>query len=1120
MPKPKEVYDHPEQFWDFLTSSNDGAFEGQFFDRKEAGQQRPDGTISAAQLSNVRECIQACISAFANENREGGLLVLGISSEGKVKGIKHISEDQLNNLLNINNLLLHQEATAKTIHCQDEDGRPDEICLIFVPYTERQICESLGASPKAFIRQGKQNIPVNDSHRERLRREKGIVDFETSYCCPYDPADLDQGVLNEFRRVYMKDASFEYTDEEILRQAGAIIRVGSDYAFTNAGCLFFTSNPQRLLSWAYIRLLRFEANLDQNERGLPTFEKMFTGPISTQIRNIRTFFRESAFFKTYQRRNPQGGFIEEPEYPHIAVDEAIVNAVAHRDYAMRFPIKCESYKDAFLVNNAGRILQIDYDVPDQFSLETLRLDSTPRNPKLIEWLKMMRSEQGAAFVRALSEGTESMRREMVNLNLHAPTYKVSPAQTTVTLLNNAEERNAQLRAETAPAPTEFANLFPLFFVHQGTAPLDAEGLKRRTRDLMVTFKDALEAKGWYVDFFQFSRIIAHRRGAMISLPDRVGQVLRFFPAYVFQVRQYLGNYYLCVDYTLELKSIQNLQSLLVHFKPSELTGKTATVNWEGWQRGRILSIDQEWTRVYLFDFRREEMVANDKVIPQLPKELIDRQLDIQGIKFDLYQAIKQYSLSSDPSAPRIRLERTETVAESIAKTIFPLTFGRTRVSLRPTAVPLVRHNSEAKSFHVHTLSEPTVEFGHGQANADIREGITKYGTYTDSPKTIELVPICAPSLRDGMAALIERLKAGKYKYRGSERTFHTRFTYNSILTMPQEDTLSECKRLLSEHPDWVGDKTLNRLFLIHTPEKGHAIDDESSPYYLIKRYLLENGIPCQMVDTPTILNPDWKDLNLALNIIAKCGVTPWVLPDAIPDADFFIGLSYTQSVRRDSERLMGYANVFNQFGKWEFYSGNTTTFTYEERAKHFHALVRQTLERLALSEAPSIYFHYSAKFSRDDRQAILDAARSIRPNGNYSFVWINTHHNVRLYDSRAETNGSLSRGSYVITSTNQIYLSTTGYNPYRKTLGTPHMLEINVRAERPEGIPNSPPDLKAIAIQVLSLTKLNWASTDSLCAEPITTKYAGDIAYLTSAFLRQGKAFRLHPVLEKTPWFL
>lgn len=235
--------------------------------------------------------------------------------------------------------------------------------------------------------------------------------------------------------------------------------------------------------------------------------------------------------------------------------------------------------------------------------------------------------------------------------------------------------------------------------------------------------------------------------------------------------------------------------------------------------------------------------------------------------------------------------------------------------------------------------------------------------------------------------------------------------------------------------------------MIHTPEKGFSTDDESSPYYRVKQFLLEDGVPSQMVDTPTLQNPDWKDLNLALNLVAKCGATPWVLPDAIPDANFFVGLSYTQSNRRGSDRLMGYANVFNQYGRWEFYSGNTEAFPYSEKNKHFQSLIRQTLSRLSLSEIPHIYFHYSAKFSREDQAAILRAARSVRPQGTYSFVWINTHYNVRLYDSRVETDGSLSRGSYVITSPNQIYLSTTGYNPYRKALGTPVVLEINIWTE-------------------------------------------------------------------------
>jgi hypothetical protein len=87
-------------------------------------------------------------------------------------------------------------------------------------------------------------------------------------------------------------------------------------------------------------------------------------------------------------------------------------------------------------------------------------------------------------------------------------------------------------------------------------------------------------------------------------------------------------------------------------------------------------------------------------------------------------------------------------------------------------------------------------------------------------------------------------------------------------------------------------------------------------------------------------------------------------------------------------------------------------------------------------------------------------------------------------------------------------------------LGTPLPLEVTVWTHPPTGHTRTPADLHALARQILALTKLNWSSSDSLTGEPITTKYAGDIAYLAAAFLRQGSPFTLHPALERTPWFL
>jgi hypothetical protein len=52
-PKPKQIYDNPDAYWDFVTVATDTAFEGQHFDRKEAGRPEADGTAHKAKLRNV-----------------------------------------------------------------------------------------------------------------------------------------------------------------------------------------------------------------------------------------------------------------------------------------------------------------------------------------------------------------------------------------------------------------------------------------------------------------------------------------------------------------------------------------------------------------------------------------------------------------------------------------------------------------------------------------------------------------------------------------------------------------------------------------------------------------------------------------------------------------------------------------------------------------------------------------------------------------------------------------------------------------------------------------------------------------------------------------------------------
>jgi len=1121
MISPKQVFDNPSEFHEFFSVTSDDQFEGQHFERKEIIFESVP-TKQSERLKSVRTGITKTISAFANTNVEGGLLILGISSDGTITGIDRLSEEQKNSLTLFSTFLHHQTAQAKEYKLKDPFGEERTICIIYVPHSKAGICETPSNNPEAWSRMGPQNISMSSEMRDRIKTEKGLLDFENTPCCEFSPDDVDDEILTEFRKVFHPQSTDKFDTARLLYEAGAIVKRDGKYWFTHAGLLFFGSNPQMILATSYIRVLRFEVSCNQfNHRGLPTLDRKFAGPLIKQIQDARIFFRESAFFKRYQRRKDTGGFIEEPEFPPTVIDEAIVNSVAHRDYRTGLPIECEAYQDAFIVKNPGRILQRDKDVPDEFSLSDTTLDSRPRNSKLIEWLRIMKRSDGMEFVQAISEGTKQMLQKMTDLNLPAPWYRLGLNETLLKLENNFVEREAAILLASQIKSTEFANLFPLS-IRNGDSPVIHEVLKEHYRELLITLRDALKGNGWYIDKFAFSRIVAHKKGVDLDAPSDVKSIMKFYPAYELQIRQYHKHFYLCIDYRCQVHNVLSLNILSNRFEKDNLLNLRCIAKSIDWREGRIVEFNSEFAKIFFYDSESEHHISADLVIPHLPIKMLKNLLDVSGIHFDLHQAIKSHSLAFRRGSARERYDKMEQIIDHIADTLFPIQINDLYVDVDKEPLHLVENGQiNKKTFPVYRLYEPKVLFRNANESTDIISGIVDYGSYDTGEHEIEIIPVCLREMTNNMRGLIKQLQVGKYKYRGAENTFTTRFSYQSIVGVDSiEETEREIRRLLEEHSDWKGNHAIDRIFLVHVPEHGYARDDHNSPYYRIKRYLLEAGIPSQMVDTSTLTNIDWKDLNLALNLVSKCGIKPWVLPDSIPDADFFIGLSYTQS--RDGQRIMGFANVFSKYGNWEFYSGSTSYFDYEQRTAHLAHLVEKTLLQLKdrLSITARISFHYSAKMSATERTSISKAARKIVPEGIFSFVWINSDHNVRFYDNRPETDGSLRRGSYVQVAPNQIYLSTTGYNAYRQALGTPKPLEITGWTERPNGSFKDQPDLRVLGVQVLNLTKLNWASTNSFCGLPVTLKYAGNIAYLTAAFLRQSEPFKLHPVLERTPWFI
>jgi len=313
---PKLVFDNPDQYLDFITQPNDRDFEGQHFDRKEVPRAQPDGAVRDLDLSNFRnERIIPALSGFANQNHQGGLLVLGISSAGQFKGLNHLSENQINSIAQVSYVINHK--VEFKIHEFVANGSTYQIGLFYSAYVSNAICETASRPRRAWKRSGLQNLELSDIEVDSMKRNKGVVSYERTQCVRFDENDIDPDVYKEFSSNYLDSATYNWTYQELLRRIGATSKVNdTDFWLTNAGALFFSVNPEKDIPQAYIRLVRFDVSYsDHKNRPAPTYDKKFSGSITKQIRDFRTFIQDSAFFEVYQRRNPTGGFIEEPEYP-------------------------------------------------------------------------------------------------------------------------------------------------------------------------------------------------------------------------------------------------------------------------------------------------------------------------------------------------------------------------------------------------------------------------------------------------------------------------------------------------------------------------------------------------------------------------------------------------------------------------------------------------------------------------------------------------------------------------------------------------------------------------------------------------------------------------------------
>ena len=115
-----------------------------------------------------------------------------------------------------------------------------------------------------------------------------------------------------------------------------------------------------------------------------------------------------------------------PAYPTVVVREAIVNALAHRDYGLTgATVDVTVWDDRVEVKSPGPL-------PGHITVDNMRREHYSRNPRIMGVLNTL------GYVEEYGEGVDRMFREMESRLMEPPAFEATAVSVTVTLRNRVQ----------------------------------------------------------------------------------------------------------------------------------------------------------------------------------------------------------------------------------------------------------------------------------------------------------------------------------------------------------------------------------------------------------------------------------------------------------------------------------------------------------------------------------------------------------------------------------------------------------------------------------------------------------------------------------------------------------
>jgi ATP-dependent DNA helicase RecG len=364
------------------------------------------------------------ICAFANDfhNLGGGYLVIGVEeANGRPvlppKGMDPDCVESMQKEL----LYLGHQAIQPAFHPLSASYTVDARTVFVVwapggetrPYKCRVGLAKDGKEWAYYIRRGSSTVRARGADERELLGLAATVPFDDRSNASASIEDLSRRLVGELLDEVGSELAGEAPSlpmEALGRQMNVVGGPSEALVPKNVGLLFFNDEPHRFFPATQIDVVYFPegAGGDRFE------EKVFRGPLGRITRDSIDYVARSYLTETVVKHPDRSEAERFWNFPRVAIEEAIVNAVYHRSYEEREPVEVRISPEDLVV--------LSFPGPDRsVRMEDLRagraVSRRYRNRRIGEFLKELDLTEGR------STGVPKILRTMENNGSPPPEFE-------------------------------------------------------------------------------------------------------------------------------------------------------------------------------------------------------------------------------------------------------------------------------------------------------------------------------------------------------------------------------------------------------------------------------------------------------------------------------------------------------------------------------------------------------------------------------------------------------------------------------------------------------------------------------------------------------------------------